>query len=113
MALGGARPGSGRPRGAASKKSAAIANEAARTGLTPLEVMIKAMRFYDAAGDIDKAAAAARDAAPYMHPRLSNVSGNMTLKYAELSDDALAAALARYVGGDEPDGEAELSRTAH
>ena len=38
---------------------------------------------------------------------------DVTLKYAELSDDALAAALARYVGEDEPRGETEISPTAH
>jgi hypothetical protein len=35
--------------------------------------MLEAMRFYHAAGNRDKAAAIAKDAAPYMHPRLTSV----------------------------------------
>jgi hypothetical protein len=35
--------------------------------------MLKAMRFYWEAGNRDKAAAIAKDAAPYMHPRRTSV----------------------------------------
>src|SRR4029077_3024740 len=38
---------------------------------------------------------------------------DVTLKYANLSDDDLAAALAKYVSEDEPRGETEVSPTAH
>ena len=71
MPSGGARPGGGRPRGSATKKSKEIRDKAALTGVTPLEVMIEAMRFYKAQGNRDRAAAIAKDAAPYMHPRLT------------------------------------------
>lgn len=41
--------------------------------LTPLEVMLKAMRFHSEAQRWDQAASVAKDAAPYMHPRLAAV----------------------------------------
>ena len=47
----------------------------ALTGLTPLEVMMEGMRHYQAIGNRDKAVAIAKDAAPYMHPRLHAVAG--------------------------------------
>lgn len=85
---GGARPGAGRPLGSATKKTRAIADKAAAEGITPLEVMLKAMRgFVDAAEKAAKgkdsvsevlrlmseASAVAKDAAPYMHPRLQAI----------------------------------------
>jgi hypothetical protein len=72
MPSGGARPGGGRPRGSATKKSKEYREKAALTGVTPLEVMIEAMRFYQAQGNRDRASAIAKDAAPYMHPRLNS-----------------------------------------
>jgi hypothetical protein len=73
MPRGGRRPGQGRPKGVLNKKSQAIAREAAERGITPLEVMLEAMQFYHAQGDRDKAAAIAKDAAPYIHPRLAAI----------------------------------------
>jgi hypothetical protein len=93
MARGGARPGAGRKKGSASLKTREIADQAAREGKTPLEVMIGNMRFHDrlaeeaerrlAQGDIGEisdilkfrklAQEAAEGAAPYIHPRLSSV----------------------------------------
>ncbi len=69
---GGHRNGAGRPKGATAKKTREIAEQAAAEGITPLEVMINAMRYYVEAGERDKAASIAKDAAPYMHPRLSS-----------------------------------------
>jgi hypothetical protein len=40
---------------------------------TPLDVMLAAMEAHVAAGDLDRAAAWAKDAAPYVHPRLASV----------------------------------------
>lgn len=85
MARGGARPGAGRPKGAATRKTAEIANQAAEQGITPLEVMLASMRaLWDEATDdagavIDpakakEATAVAKDAAPYIHPRLQAVN---------------------------------------
>ncbi len=72
MAHGGARNGAGRKKGSANEKTREVADQAAAEGITPLEVMIKAMRHYHEAGNMDKAASIAKDAAPYMHPRLSS-----------------------------------------
>jgi hypothetical protein len=71
---GGLRPGGGRPKGAKTERTRAIAEQVAFTGETPLEVMLEGMRHYQAIGDRDKASAIAKDAAPYMHPRLNSVN---------------------------------------
>lgn len=107
MANGGARPGAGRKPGGANQKTREIADRAAREGITPLEVMLRAMREHVEHSDslrkqadeadiqlltgeredndtpvklrgaalaaITEAASMAKDAAPYMHPRLANV----------------------------------------
>lgn len=73
MPLGGRRPGAGRPLGSANRRTREIADKAASGGITPLEVMLTAMRKYVEAENWDDARAAAKDAAPYMHPRLNAV----------------------------------------
>jgi hypothetical protein len=79
---GGKREGAGRKEGTANKRTREIADKAIEQGISPLEVMLEAMRFhYDKAqeegtekGDHLKAAAAmAEKAAPYIHPRLAPV----------------------------------------
>lgn len=118
---GGARKNAGRKAGAATKKTREIADKAAADGLTPLEVMLRTMRAlvaqYDAAAAkaetpeeaaavpldlmID-AAAIAKDAAPYIHPRLQAIehSGKVTMR-------TLAEELAELNGGDGAHGHAE------
>lgn len=44
MAKGGARPGAGRKPGSATRKTREIAEQASADGITPLEVMLRAMR---------------------------------------------------------------------
>lgn len=85
MAKGGARKGAGRKPGGKNQKSREIADKAAEQGITPLEVMLDAMRhmhkmaMVDGLDDIEKgsilkeAAEIAKDAAPYMHPRLAAI----------------------------------------
>lgn len=89
---GGRRPGAGRKKGSATKRTRDIADQAAREGITPLEVMLKTMQALVATAErvarskakpakgtplaLDLMLAAsgvAKDAAPYMHPRLSAV----------------------------------------
>lgn len=90
---GGKREGSGRKSGTANTKTREIADKAIVEGITPLEVMLKAMRsFVEAAekmgngkievvdGDVvtqltllTEASKVAKDAAPYIHPRLAAV----------------------------------------
>lgn len=84
MASGGKREGSGRKKGTANLKTKAIADMVAKSDKkTPLEVMLEAMYyameqveytkdpmakkiFYEAAHSH------AKDAAPYLHPKLAN-----------------------------------------
>jgi hypothetical protein len=96
MPSGGPRPGGGRPKGVLNKRSMEIAKQAALAGSTPLDVMIENMRFaheklpgilhdiikgkslpetFSLVDELLKyrrmAQEAAKDAAPYMHPRLT------------------------------------------
>ena len=73
MARGGKRVGAGRPAGSATRRTREIADAAAKDGLSPLEVMLRAMREHALADRWDQAAAVAKDAAPYCHPRLAAV----------------------------------------
>lgn len=71
MARGGKRPGAGRPKGAASKRTRDVADAAASEGLTPLEYMLEVLR--DEGAERADRMDAAKAAAPYIHPRLSSV----------------------------------------
>ena len=73
MAHGGKRQGAGRKAGAKTKRTQEIAAKASAEGITPLEVMVGAMREAWERNDKDAAARFAKDAAPYMHPRLAAV----------------------------------------
>src|SRR5512143_1012229 len=114
---GGPVPGAGRKPGATVVRSRKIANELARDGLTPLQVMITTMRELcqqaaeapTAAARIEKklaACAIAKDAAPYIHPRLTSVAATLRqiTGVHDLSDTELAA-LKRLLGGDVIDGQ--------
>jgi hypothetical protein len=71
---GGKRPG--RPSGSKNQRSAEIAQQAIEAGITPIEVMLTAMRDFWAEGAPEarrEAAVIARHAAPYIHPRVANI----------------------------------------
>lgn len=78
---GGARPGAGRKKGAATQKTREIADREAQNGLTPLEYMLQVMRTEPSAdlepremlNAVSLRFEAAKAAAPYMHPRLAAV----------------------------------------
>lgn len=85
---GGARPNAGRKPGSATVRTREIADHAAATGVTPLEVMLMAMgALVEQAQARDKlpgageerlklliaASGVAKDAAPYIHPRLQAI----------------------------------------
>ena len=102
MPRGGKRPGAGRKKGSGTKRTAKtnkIAAKAAGEGPLPLEVMLVAMREHYAKKRYDKAAAVAKDAAPYVHPRLSamQVTGQNggPIQTQELSNDKVNAAIER------------------
>ena len=97
MSRGGARAGAGRKKGAIQKRSRAIAEREISSGrVTPLEVILKAMHTHYDAKEFDAAAAFAKDAAPYMHPKLASVQHSgpnggpiQTVDLTNVSDDDL------------------------
>jgi hypothetical protein len=84
---GGRRPGAGRKPGAVTKKTREIAERAVQAGITPLEVMLEAMNSFREAGDLEKAAGFAKDAAPYMHAKLSSVEMNAKVQTKSLDEE--------------------------
>jgi hypothetical protein len=73
---GGKRRGAGRPLGSKNRRSAEIARAAAEDGITPIEVMLGAMRDLWEVGTPEakrEASEIAKDAAPYIHPRLASI----------------------------------------
>lgn len=81
MARGGKRPGAGRKKGGVTKATVyrqEMMARAAAEGISPLEVMMAAMREAWEAGDKDKAVQVAEKAAPYIHARLAatQISGD-------------------------------------
>jgi hypothetical protein len=87
MARGGARTGAGRKAGTVTTKTREIAAGALANGITPLEFLLSVLRTEpkkDATEreKMDLFAArfeAAKQAAPYMHPRLSSVTAHQTV----------------------------------
>lgn len=76
MPRGGPRPGAGRKKGSLSSKTKArlaLVERLSGEAPTPLAVMLAAMEDALARGDMAAAAEFAKDAAPYMHPRLQAV----------------------------------------
>jgi hypothetical protein len=110
---GGARKNAGRKAGAATKRTREIADKAAEEGITPLEVMLSNMRFahLEASGILEKLLAsdaekpngfdslkelmryramaqeAAKDAAPYVHPRLAAIEHSGEIKTRSLAEE--------------------------
>ena len=73
MAHGGARPGSGRKKGAANKLTEeAVAK--AKDGLSPLDYMLDVLR--DERNATDVRLDAAKAAAPYCHPKRNPVDSD-------------------------------------
>ena len=75
---GGARKGAGRKSGSATQRTREVAERASADGIVPIEVMLTVMREQWAAYEKDRspqngaiALAAAKDVAPYVHPRLT------------------------------------------
>ncbi len=114
MAMG--KKTGGRQKGTPNKRTAekmALVDQATTSGISPLEVMLGAMREAWAQDDKEAAANFAKDAAPYVHPRLSAV--DYTEKKKEASDytaDELfaIARMGRAGTAAEDSGERELDR---
>lgn len=97
MALG--KKTGGRQKGTPNKRTAAnmaLVAQATSEGISPLEVMLKAMRDAWSNNKIDQALQAAVHAAPYVHPRLA--ASQVTVddkRTAEQFTDAELEALVR------------------
>jgi|SRR5581483_126632 len=81
---GGARVGAGRKKGvptAATRRRQEVALRALEAGITPLEIMLEAMRVAYEQGGAVAAIQYAKEAAPYIHPRLSSVEANVQGSY--------------------------------
>ncbi|NTF54910.1 hypothetical protein G6L12_08385 [Agrobacterium rhizogenes] len=113
---GGPRKGAGRPRGAATKRTRAVADRESKNGLTPLEVMLKAMRVHAGKSDWDAAASIAKDAAPYMHAKLASIQHSgpkggpiQTVDLTNVSEEQLNALEAIFgplaTGGGDDEGD--------
>ena len=75
MPRGGKRPGAGRKKGSATKRTRKIADKVSKgDGISPLEVMLEAMCHHHGKGQLDEAAKIAKEAAPYVHPRLGAIT---------------------------------------
>lgn len=82
MPRGGIRQGAGRRKGSLGKRTIGrqIINEKAlRLEITSLEVMLSTMREHRSNGDMGRACAIARDAAPYVHRRLASVTADVKM----------------------------------
>jgi hypothetical protein len=86
VALG--RKTGGRQKGTPNKATAEKAAEVAASGLSPLDFMLKLMR--DEEQPLPLRADAAKNAAPYVHPRLAAVehTGKVSLPIVISSTDA-------------------------
>ena len=75
---GGARKGAGRRPGSVTQRTREVAERASADGIVPIEIMLTIMREQWAVYEKDRtphngaiALAAAKDVAPYVHPRLT------------------------------------------
>ena len=118
---GGKRAGAGRKRGSQTKRTRMIAMSAAKKGLSPIEVMLGAMRLLwtqsERAPDEElklkramEAASIAKDAAPYVHPRIASVDNRAKdaagqPEATRLSDREIARRIAWILmrGAEEPE----------
>jgi hypothetical protein len=80
MPRGGKRPGSGRKPGSvtpATKRRQDVALKALTEGTTPLQVLLEAMREAYETGGPMLAMPYAKEAAPYVHPKLSSIEAKV------------------------------------
>ena len=100
MAAGGKRPGAGRKKGpsAPTRQRIAVAERALLSGVTPLDYMLSILR--DEANDKAERFAAAKECAPYIHPRLASVEANVKVSEHEDNVRQLHAAAASIAAMD-------------
>lgn len=106
MPRGGSREGAGRKPGSVNRKTREIAEKAIAEGVTPLEVMVQAMREAFKTGGALAAFQYAEKVAPFMHPRLQAVSARVRSDPLEdLSPPQLDALLGALDAFDQPESE--------
>jgi hypothetical protein len=98
MARGGKREGAGKPKGATAKRTQEAVEKALAIGITPLEVMLMAMKDALDKGELKEASNFAKDAAPYCHAKLASTEVKATVdatisKATKEQKDAAVAAL--------------------
>lgn len=119
MENGGPSRPRGRPRGSRNKATKERQERIAAAGVTPLDVMIADMRFHwdahqkalaeknttEASKELALARDAAKDAAPYTHPRLAAIEhmgkGGGPIEYSDVRG-RLAHLIDREAGAGEP-----------
>jgi hypothetical protein len=82
---GGARPNSGRKRGSPNRVTQAQRDAIIASGLTPLDYLLSVLRNEEM--DVHTRMDAAKAAAPYVHPRLSQV--DMSTQHTVSHEDRL------------------------
>lgn len=75
MPAGGARPNSGRPKGARDRHTERRIRAIEESGLTPLAYLLSVLRNEDA--ELTTRLEAAKSAAPYVHPRLAQIDATL------------------------------------
>lgn len=105
---GGKQPGAGRPKGAVSRRTQDLIDRCASEGVMPLDVFLNDMRYFYNLGENKmrvaeetapgnkqakefRAATAlkeiarecARDAAPFLHPKLASLQANVNVNNVE------------------------------
>lgn len=90
MSKGGRRTGAGRPKGSRDKGKAALEAVATLNGTTPIAFFASILA--DEARPLELRFAAAKELAPYMHPKLSSIDAKIdaTLKHESLLDRVAA-----------------------
>src|SRR5437763_1091690 len=87
---GGVRPGAGRPPGRKNIKTLLLEQKVRELGLSPLDIMLERMKTCYVNGDLAAAHEAAKDAAPYLHAKLSSIDARLdhTHNHHLIVDDA-------------------------
>jgi hypothetical protein len=93
---GGRREGAGRKPGSKTKKTQLLAEAAREAGISPLEYMLTVLR--DPKAETERRDEMAKAAAPYIHPRLSNVEAKIDISgheaaLAEIEEHAAVLSL--------------------
>jgi hypothetical protein len=92
---GGARPGSGRPKGSPSLKSEALAGRLDELGCDPAEALVRLGNKAEAAGDVDLAIKAFTALMPFRWPKLKESAIDLGLGLSGGLAGQLEAARAR------------------